>query len=166
MRYFWISSACVLAAVLAMAAEPPESPSLDSFKVLAGEWVQVDRDGKPTGQPGVTYRVTANGSAVLETIFPGTDHEMITMYHRDGKDLVLTHYCALGNQPRMRCRKIDGNVLRFEFEGGTNLDPAKDAHMHDATFTFVDANTLVSAWTMWEGGKAAHKAEFRYGRKK
>ena len=31
--------------------------------------------------------------------------EMITMYHPDGDGLALTHYCMLGNQPRMKASK-------------------------------------------------------------
>ena len=46
-------------------------------------------------------RTTGGGSAVTETLFPGTAHEMMSVYHMDGDDLVLTHYCAGGNQPRM-----------------------------------------------------------------
>ena len=47
-------------------------------------------------------RVSAAGSVVIETMNPATDHEMINMYHLDGDDLVLTHYCAGGNQPHMK----------------------------------------------------------------
>ena len=47
-------------------------------------------------------KVTAGGSAVHETLFPGSAHEMVSVYHLDGADLVMTHFCALGNQPRMK----------------------------------------------------------------
>ena len=47
------------------------------------------------------FRVTAGGSAVEETVFPGTEQEMVTLYFvRDGR-LQLTHYCMAGNQPHM-----------------------------------------------------------------
>ena len=48
----------------------------------------------------MVYGVTAAGTAVMEALFPETDHEMLTVYHLEGNDLVLTHYCAMGNQPR------------------------------------------------------------------
>ena len=65
--------------------------------------------------------------------------EMVSIYHLDGADLVMTHYCVLGNQPRMKADpKSPANQIRFEFAGGTNLDPAKDMHMHEGTLTFVD----------------------------
>jgi hypothetical protein len=99
------------------------------------------------------YRVTAGGSAVVEELFPGTPHEMSTVYHRDGPDLVLTHYCMSGNQPRMRARPGEGATVAFAFDGGTNLDPARDRHMHEATFTFVSRDEVRTEWRELAGGK-------------
>jgi len=80
----------------------------------------------------VTYRLASGGSVVEETLFPGTPHEMISMYHVVDGELVLTHYCAMANQPRMRLdRKASApERLVFAFDGGTNFDPAKDTHGH------------------------------------
>ncbi len=63
---------------------------LEAIKQLAGDWVEVGKDGKPTDRIVSSIRVTSAGSAVLETLFPGTDHEMVTMYHMDGEDLIHT----------------------------------------------------------------------------
>ena len=50
----------------------------------------------------------------------------------------MAHYCVLGNQPRMKADpKSPANQIVFRFAGGTNLDPKKDKHMHEATLTFV-----------------------------
>src|SRR5262249_28709103 len=73
--------------------------------------------------------------------FPGQPHEMISMYTVDGPDLVMTHYCMLGNQPRLKADSSSAaNQLKFEFAGGANLDPKKDKHMHAATLTIVDSD--------------------------
>jgi hypothetical protein len=71
-------------------------------------------------------RETRCRGELVERLFPGAPQEMTTVYHREGADLALTHYCAGGNQPRMRARApaADANVLEFAFDGGTNLDPA------------------------------------------
>ena len=45
----------------------------------------------------VSYRVTAGGSAILETTAAGTPMEMISMYHDRGGKLFMTHYRMLGN---------------------------------------------------------------------
>lgn len=128
--------------------------ALAAIKQLAGEWVQVGEDGKPTDFVMTKFRVTAAGSAVEETLFPGTDHEMITMYHTDGDALVLTHYCGMGNQPRMKAEPSgDPKKIAFKFTGGTNIKPESDMHMHDGTITLVDANRIKAEWSVYDGGK-------------
>src|SRR4051794_21783575 len=116
---------------------------LEKMKKLAGTWVEADKDGKPTDKVVSVIKVTAGGSAVTETLFPGQPMEMVSIYHLDGSDLLMTHYCALGNQPRMKADpKSPANQIRFKFAGGTNLDPAKDMHMHEGTLTFIDADHI------------------------
>src|SRR5262245_31283078 len=78
---------------------PPTNAGLEKMKKLAGTWLMSDKDGKPTDQIASIIKVTAGGSAVLETIFPGQPHEMVSVYTVDGSDLIMTHYCVLGNQP-------------------------------------------------------------------
>src|SRR5438105_1544223 len=68
---------------------------LERIKKLAGTWVMADKDGKPTDTVVSVIKVTAGGSAVQETIFPGQPQEMVSVYHTDGPDLVMTHYCML-----------------------------------------------------------------------
>ena len=88
------------------------------IKSLAGTWVPADESEMKTN---VIYRVTAGGSTVEETLFPGRPDEMVTMYHMDGDSLVLTHYCAAQNQPRMRAlSSADPNEIRFAFSGLSN----------------------------------------------
>ena len=134
---------------------PPSHPGLDRLKALAGTWVEADEDGKPTDKVVSVVKVTAGGSAVHETLFPGQPMEMLSVYHLDGPDLVMTHYCMLGNQPRMKADpNSPPNQIQWKFAGGTNLDPAKDKHMHSATVTFVDADRIEIAGEAWENGKA------------
>jgi hypothetical protein len=59
----------------------------------------------------------------------------------EGKDLVLTHYCILGNQPHLKAEATnDPKKLAFKFIGGANIDPAKSNHMHEMTMTLADDN--------------------------
>src|SRR5438445_12385267 len=131
-------------------------PGLERLKKLAGTWVEADKDGKPTDKVVSVVKVTAGGSAVQETIFPGQPMEMVSVYHADGSDLVMTHYCVLGNQPRMKADpKSPANQICFQFAGGSNLDPKKDKHMHAATLTLVDDDHIEVAGVGWEGGAPA-----------
>ena len=134
----------------------PTNAGLEKMKKLAGTWLIADKDGKPTEQVASVIKVTAGGSAVHETLFPGQPHEMVSVYTTEGPDLIMTHYCVLGNQPRMKAdAKSPSGQIVFRFVGGGNLDPAKDKHMHDATLTIVDDDHIEVLGTGWENGVAA-----------
>jgi hypothetical protein len=165
--------ACVTGSLVAqdkksVAEDTNNQSRLELFKQLAGEWVgAAPAHLKDAKELRVTYKVTAHGTTVVETIFPGTEHEMVTVIHEDGDDLLLTHYCMLGNQPQMKApAKGDGNKIEFKFVRATNLKSEKDPHMHDATFTFVDKDTLKVEWTHYKDGKAADKVVSELKRKK
>jgi hypothetical protein len=174
----WISGLMLLAlTALARSDDKPgdkapavtKNPSLERLKKLAGTWVAAGEDGKPTDQVVSVIKVTAAGSAVHETLFPGQPHEMVSVYYRDGDDLVMTHYCALGNQPHMKADpKSPANQICFKFAGGSNLDPAKDMHMHEGTLTFIDDDHIEFSGVCWEGGKPAkgHECALKLVRKR
>ena len=135
---------------------PPTNAALEKMKKLTGTWLVADKDGKPTDQIGSVIKVTAGGSAVHETLFPGQPQEMVSVYTVDGSELIMTHYCVLGNQPRMKADpKSPANQIVFHFAGGTNLDPKKDKHMHEATLTIVDDDRLEVNGIGWENGGPA-----------
>ena len=135
---------------------PPKNAGLDKMKTLVGTWVAADEKGQPTDDVVSVIKLTAGGSAIHETLFPGQPHEMVSIYTADGPDLVMTHYCVLGNQPKMKAStKALTNKLNFEFAGGSNLDPKKDKHMHAAVLTIVDADHYEVQGIGWENGAPA-----------
>lgn len=145
----------------------PAAQGLAKLKALEGEWMDVDGAFGTKGAVAIRYRVTSGGKAVIETFPVDTAFEMVTVYHLDGNDLVLTHYCSGGTQPRMRSKGLDGNTLAFDFDGGTNIDVAKTSHMHEARIEFISADEIRATWTNWSNGKPddRHKASFRAVRK-
>jgi hypothetical protein len=167
--------AIMAAVVLAMPANADDahkntvkSPGLERFKSLAGDWVgKMSEDGKTWIPVTVKYAVTSGGSTVVETLGPGTQHEMVTLIHPDGKELGLTHYCAIGNQPHMKASvNGDSNTIAFEFTSASNLKSDKDMHMHNVTYTFVDKDHVQAVWTNYMDGKKGGTATFEYARKK
>jgi hypothetical protein len=170
-RILGVLSAIALVAVAGAAKADQKTASvnakrLGALKQLAGDWVEVGKDGKPTAKVISSFRVTARGTAVQETLFPGSDHEMVTMYHLDGEDLILTHYCALGNQPRMRAEPgPDVHTIAFKFIGGTNLKSNDDHHMHQATLTLRDKDHFQAEWISSKEGKTCHQVRFSLVRK-
>lgn len=158
-----MKTALIFVAVLLAQDPPKDDPRLAKFKSLAGTWEGEMQGGKAT----ISYRVTAGGSAVEETIFAGTPHEMVTMYHMDGEDFVLTHYCMVGNQPKMKAAKeIKDGVLTFECVSVSNAKSHDDGHMHAAKFTFGEDGSLVTEWTFFADGEAGDTVKLSLKRKK
>jgi hypothetical protein len=139
------------------------------LKTLAGTWrndVSEHAKGHDVPESKVIYRLTGAGSALIETDFPGSDHEMVSVYHLDGDDLRLTHYCAMGNQPRLKLDRANSTPDKFVFifDGGSNLDPAKDIHIHGTTILFEEQGGVDCAWEGYAGGKKAGTTHFRLSR--
>lgn len=106
------------AATRVVEADPAQRAQLlAAVSELQGRWVM---EG-PEGPAYTEFALTSSGSAVRETMFPGTPHEMINMYALDGNSLVLTHYCAGGNQPRMRAERLVDGRLEFLPDGVGDL---------------------------------------------
>ena len=137
----------------------------EKLKSLSGDWIATK--GEHKGEVAMSFRVIAGGSAVVETEFPGSPHEMITVYHMDGNKVMLNHYCVLGNQPRLRAKMGDNDdTLVFEFVSVTNLASKDDAHMHEGKLKFVDQDTFHSTWVLFEENKAKEEHTFELTRKK
>jgi uncharacterized protein YciI len=159
-------AAVVVAGTVSIGAEgPPTAPErLEALKTLAGTWVG-DMDGDGEMDSEVVFRVTSAGNAVHETMFPGTEHEMVNLFHLDGDDLVMTHYCAVGNQPRMRAAPGDAHAIRFEFDSATNVAGPNQPVMGHAVFTLVDEHTLREDWQATVDGKPQPQMTFNLKRK-
>ncbi len=97
---------------------------------LTGAWHGTTADG---GAVDVVFRPIAGASALAET-FGRPERATMTLYHPDHDSLVATHYCAQGNQPRLRATAIAAHQLRFAAADTTDLDP-DEARLVELTFT-------------------------------
>ena len=144
----------VLAAMPCFAAEEHmpmvKTPaSFDALKALVGEWREVGKGEKGTV---VSYELVAGGTALVERMDAGTDHSMVTVYHPDGDKVMMTHYCAEGNQPRMK-GEGDAKSMNFTMYDITNLPSTSSGHMEGLTLTFKDKDHLVQEWRHKHGDK-------------
>lgn len=135
---------------------PEVNPLMKRFSdALVGRWdaKSVDDAGKPE-QIVISYELTSGGTALVEKFSPGTAGEMMSVYHPDGESVLMTHYCMMGNQPRMRAEKMEGNAIHFELAGGSsNLRTGNEAHMRELTITMLDKDTVRHEWTLFEKGR-------------
>ena len=142
--------------------------SFDRIKSLSGEW-EVTRGPGEHGQHGATvsYKTTAAGSAVQETLFGGTDHEMITLFYMEEGKLALTHYCMLQNRPLMREEKSSNPAqIVLVCPKTENAKIEAEDHMHQVTYTFIDADHVKADWVLYKGGKSDSTHSFELPRKK
>lgn len=140
---------------------------LEKLKKLAGTWKGTAQFGDEKSDATFVYKVVGAGSAVQESLFVDTPHEMLTVYTVDGDDLVLTHYCAAGNQPFMKAAKGgDANTIQFEFVRAGNMKSDKEMHMHNGKITFVDDDHIKMEWVGYEDGKPSHQAKVELARSK
>jgi hypothetical protein len=100
--------------------------------------------------------MVSNGTAIEETIGSPSDNE-VSLYTRDEKRLVLTHFCALtpdGHQVRLETSALQGTTskLEFSFVSATNLHTEAAPHMRRVVITFLDQDHFDEKWTKTERG--------------
>jgi hypothetical protein len=145
------------------AALPKE---FDALKKLVGTWQGKSKMGDKEFPVTITYELTAGGSTILERLFPGTPHEMLSVYTAEGDKLVMTHYCALGNHPRMALKSATAKSVSFEMAGTEGIRSANDMHMHAMTVAWVDGDHIKETWVSWDKGAKKEEKVFELGRKK
>ena len=158
---------CVDRGFIAAHAQSPAKATdsgFDRLKILVGDWVATGEDGKPFTN---NIRLVSNRTALQETFQTGQDNQMITMYSADGSRVALTHYCSMGNQPRMETPAVAGatDEFVFSFTGATNLPTPDASHMHRLVLQIDDADHFSETWTFREK-KGDNKRTFNFVRKK
>jgi hypothetical protein len=108
----------------------------------------------PEGPATIEFEVIANGSAVREVMFPDTPSEMTNMYTLDGNTVVMTHYCAGGNQPHMRASGWEDGKLALQSDGVSDLKAADELYMGQMTLVWVDDDHVEEHWGSMVGGVA------------
>lgn len=131
---------------------------------LIGRWEGKFEDGR---SHSVSYRLTAGGTVLVETWTLAPGRESMTLYSMDSNNLIATHYCPQGNQPRLHfAGGSDSGRLSFEFRDGTNLQVKGKSHQHafwirilgenlfERSETYVDNGSTASAIAKTQQGKA------------
>lgn len=153
-------------ALPALAADRPGKAAFDKLKSLVGVWEGENQKGM---HEKLEYQLIAGDTVLMDTshidYHPGV--AMVTMYHLDGPQLMLTHYCVAGNQPRLSATAApDENNLVFTFRDGTNIKTRDVGHMDSVKLRFIDKDHYTSRWSFYAKGKETWFEEFAYHRVK
>jgi len=132
------------------------------LKSLAGDWKGTfewtgARTGK--GSMNANYYRTGNGSALVENLIMEGAPIMTSVYHLDGVDLRMTHYCGAQNQPRLKAGQVDlaHGAVDFGFVDITNLKSADAPHVHGLELRLIDSNHTTVTFLFQSGGKESRE---------
>ncbi len=149
MNHLRIAASLWLLMVSPAFAQSDAKSTFEHLKSLNGTWEGKASNGKPVK---LVFRSTAGGSALVSEIMG--DENMISVFHMDNDRILMTHYCAAGNQPRMQASASpDGKTVTFTFVDGTNMSSPKVGHMSALVIGMPDADHHTEDWTFVQDGK-------------
>jgi hypothetical protein len=149
-------------APLGAADESTGARALNQLKTLAGNWDGTfEWTGARTANGAIkaTYYTTGNGSAMVENLIMENAPVMTSVYHLDGADLRMTHFCAAQNQPRLKARQIDlaKGIIDFDFVDITNLRAPDAPHVRGLEMRLIDPNHLTITFLFQSGDKESRE---------
>ena len=167
-------------------AEPQTEPAqiYDWLKRLEGEWTLSAADIQEGGtktHPSVVhllatdvvameFKLVGRGSTVQEDLLPGTERQMVTMYHCQDSScsaVKATHYCAKQNQPEfLASMESSSRELRFDCDMSTDLCQSWDGHIHRITHQLSeDGMHLRAVYSNFLNGEHTSDTVFHFDRK-
>ena len=136
-------------------AQTDAQKAFAAIKNMPGTWEGKGEDGQPLQ---VNFKVVSGGTAVMSEIQSDHAHDMISLFNMDGSRLLLTHYCSMGNQPRMQASvSPDGKTFTFNYVDATNLASPDAGHIQKMVLTLVDENHHTENWTFVDHGKEVNR---------
>ncbi len=151
----FVGIACLWSAVASAAGDSPSERMLTRLRSLEGDWegtMEWSHGRTGSGTLKASYYVTGVGSAVVENLIMGDSPTMTSVYHLDGADLRMTHFCGARNQPRLKASKIDeaAGTAEFAFVDITNSSP-KAGHVEHFFIHFLDPDHVNLVFTFGGG---------------
>ena len=149
-------------ACFCQAGDGDASKALEQLKSLAGSWngtAQWTGARSGTYPMNASYYVTGNGSALVENLIPEKTPAMTSVYHLDGNDLRLTHFCGAQNQPRLKAKRIDldHKAFDFDFVDITNLKLPDAPHVHGLEIRLLDPNHITVTFLFRTGNNESRE---------
>jgi hypothetical protein len=143
------------------------SKDFETMKTFIGAWEGKGSMGTGSETIRVTYELTSAGNALLERLFPGTPHEMVTVYYDFKGKLNMTHYCSLGNRPHMELVNSTPDSLEFVLsEKDPGISSLKETHMHSLRISVEGKDGITHNWTLFDNGEKKSTEVIRLNRVK
>lgn len=142
---------CVMTGTL-FSGQTKEGAAFDKLLSLAGDWEgTVAWSGDVPSPISAHYHTTGNASAVVEDLSTG----MTSIYHLDGNDLRMTHFCAAQNQPRLKATAFapENSAITFSFLDITNLSSPGGGHVQGLEIKFLATDHITLLFHFVSNGK-------------
>jgi hypothetical protein len=139
---------CMLLLLLCgFATATSSDAAFERFKGFEGRWA-IQANGK-TLPIEMTYEIGSKGSIVIERF-----GKELSVFYRDGGDLLVTHFCNGGNQPRLRLKEdVVRGTLEFDMFDITNLASPQAAHVQRIIYRLT-TDTAMNLEIVWKEGGA------------
>jgi len=139
-------------------AQSNGSAAFDKLRALGGEWegtLTWSGARSSTGRMDAQYYTTGNGSAVVENLISDGTPVMTSVYHLDGPDLRVTHFCGAQNQPRLKATAFnpDNSQITFSFVDITNLRSPTAGHVDGLELRFLAPDHITVRFRFVGDGK-------------
>ncbi len=145
----------------------PKMPAeFDKLKSLVGTWKGTAMKNGKSMDVKNSFQLTSGGSAIIEKVGEGADNEMISVYCAENGKVTMTHYCSVGNHPKMTLKKSSDKEMDFEMKGTDGISSAKDMHMHGMDITWKDPDHITESWYLYSDGKKQGSCPFELTRVK
>lgn len=123
-----------LASLAGCASSPrpaPSPPAARGAGDTAWSWLTTTLPGRWQADAGgarvhLEQRLISGGTVLLQTFTGTRGGQTITVFHRDGDALLATHYCAQGNQPRLRATVATSTRVELQQLDVTDLGADED----------------------------------------
>jgi len=153
---------CLSLARVSQAAEDSAANAFSQLKSLVGDWNGTyEWTGARTGAGPISaiYRLTGSGSALVEDLIMEGTPVMMSVYHLDGANLRITHFCGAQNQPRLKAERIHlaHGTIDFGFVDVTNLRSPDAGHVHGLEMRLIDSNHITVTFLFQSGGKESRE---------
>jgi hypothetical protein len=141
-------------------AQSPAGTAFEALRALSGHWQGTfawSGASAASGKLEAEYYLTGNGSALVENLIMDGTPSMTSVYHLDGADLRMTHYCAAQNQPRLRASSVDleHGQITFSFVDITNLSSPTAGHVEGLDVRVLGPNHVTLRFHFKAAGKDA-----------
>ena len=137
----------------ASAALGSSESAFETFNGFEGKWTI--RSGQKALPIEMTYDSGSKESIVTEQF-----GKELSVIYLDGENLLMTHFCNVGNQPRLRLKEGgQPGVLEFDMFDITNAKTPGDAHVQKIIYKVVDDKHL-ELEIVWRKGNSEESEKY------